>query len=59
VTEQAQMKLDFVNVNEIKNISRLERGIAVSSTRHIQGTFEFIDSNGTKYTDNVGIVEIR
>lgn len=59
ITEQAFMELDFVNSNEITDVNRLKRGIIVSTTRHIQGTFELRDTEGNKHTRFIGLVEIQ
>jgi hypothetical protein len=52
-------ELDFVHASLRRNVARVKESIVVSSTRHFQGTIEYMDSDGVLRSAELGLVEIR
>lgn len=57
-TTQASLRVEFISVAEITDVSRLKLGHVISSMAHIQGTIVYKEDGETQ-TDAFGVVEIR
>lgn len=57
-TDEASLKVEFIRVQEIRDVARLKVGHIVSSMAHIQGSIVYSDGEETT-TDRFGVVEIR